>query len=166
MPFVQHSVPWVITTKQISGKWEDVQEGPFQEIARGFFKTTVLDEEKASKSQWGEGYFNILTADKGYQGTFTYNGGVFPGKEPHNRSGTFVPHGRGTLMAYEGNGIHRTIFDGEFNNGYGRNSPLSACKPRGQNCPADVRGILGEHDEICALLRRRLRNSRNWEWAS
>ena len=105
MPFVQHSVPWVITTKQISGKLEDVQEGPFQEIARGFFKTTVLDEEKASKSQWGEGYFNILTADKGYQGTFTYNGGVFPGKEPHNRSGTFVPHGRGTLMAYEGNGL-------------------------------------------------------------
>ena len=39
----------------------EVTDGPYEVVARGFFKEAVTDPGKATKGQWGEGFFNIST---------------------------------------------------------------------------------------------------------
>ena len=54
--------------------------------------------------------------------TFTYQGSLCGGRLPYNPGDSLLLHGRGILMAHEGNGLHRVIFDGNWKHGYGVNA--------------------------------------------
>ena len=108
MPFVAFSRPWEVTFTGSSGFPLDPV------VATGFLRFGNVQKT------WGTGCLKIPVQGDSESTTVivTYVGAV-TSADDDQEDGVLhcIPHGAGTLMAYEGPGLHRVLCDGRWKNG-------------------------------------------------